>query len=96
MQNAFTKIQVIATSDHPLGLILENYSTTPVVNFISWNKAYSVFPFPTFIRHEGFYLKPRGDANERMINKYTVRGWELQKPLSPNNRGPKYPMQGFR
>ncbi|KAL8936155.1 MAG: hypothetical protein Q9211_004322 [Gyalolechia sp. 1 TL-2023] len=70
IQNTFAEIQVIATSGHPLGLILENYSTTVVVNFISWNKAFAVFPFSTFIQYECFNLKARNRANEWAMNKY--------------------------
>lgn len=87
----------MATSIRPVGMILENYGTTTVVNFISYNKAYSVFPLPTFIHHEGWYLKPRSEANERLMNKYASRGWTLRIPGSfKGNEVTNHPMQDLR
>ncbi|KAF1984300.1 hypothetical protein K402DRAFT_406259 [Aulographum hederae CBS 113979] len=48
------KVQLISAENHicPLLPVFCGYYTTAIVNFITWNAAYSVFPHATFVKHE--------------------------------------------
>lgn len=90
------KVQLIATPGPPVGAILRGYYMTAVVNFISWNKAYSIFPRATLLFHETVLLTKPGDYDEpqlsRNLAKYRQRGWRLRTESvisnSPYHRHP--------
>lgn len=102
IQGAFTKIRILGSTDHPIGLILENYSSSALINFITWNRAYSLFPNSTFIHHKGWWLRPRVDTNAAcMMNQDTGRGWEVHIsgvgfPHHYHNDTQNHPMQLLR
>ncbi|RYP32147.1 hypothetical protein DL767_005383 [Monosporascus sp. MG133] len=72
------KVQLVVTSGPPLQAILRGYYTTAVINFISWNKAYSIFPRATFLLHETVPLKPVSDFYGSSHVKWSKRGWRLR------------------
>ncbi|KAI0012491.1 hypothetical protein F4779DRAFT_614462 [Xylariaceae sp. FL0662B] len=83
-KNSKSKIQLVATSGPPLQAILRGYYTTAIVNFISWNKAYSVFPRATFIDHQTVPLKHIDEHKGELHQKYSRRGWRMRtEPVVP-------------
>lgn len=97
--NHHHKIQLITSSASPLELVLHFHSSC-VMNFITHNKAYSVFPRATFQDRQSliFARNQKLDLNAR--EKYENRGWrfikdiaaeERQKPFSPFVQGSRYP-----
>ncbi|KAI1084987.1 hypothetical protein F5B20DRAFT_122961 [Whalleya microplaca] len=77
-KNTTSKIQLIATSDSPLKAILTGNYTTALVNFISWNKAYAIFPRATFLSHETVPLKDVNEYFGALHAKYSQRGWRMR------------------
>ena len=69
----------------PLLTILKGFYTTVVVNIISWNKAYSVFPQPSFLYHKTYLLTPITDYFGKLLSKYGERGWAAQGILWPED-----------
>ncbi|KAI3336855.1 hypothetical protein HD806DRAFT_474993 [Xylariaceae sp. AK1471] len=72
------KVQLIATYGQPVRAILNRYYTSCIVNFISWNKAYCIFPRATLLFHETVSLMEPVDRNVELHNKYSRRGWRLR------------------
>ncbi|OTA84410.1 hypothetical protein M434DRAFT_36467 [Hypoxylon sp. CO27-5] len=77
-KSAKSKIQLTVTHCTPLLAILRTYYTTAVINFISWNKAYSLFPRATFLYHETMPLKPVNEHFGQLHTKYSERGWRMR------------------
>ena len=57
MANDEIEIELHVTICTPVESILQTYTTTEV-NFLSWNKAYSIYPLPTFIQYKSYLLQP--------------------------------------
>ncbi|KAL8992729.1 MAG: hypothetical protein Q9169_006881 [Polycauliona sp. 2 TL-2023] len=92
-----TELHVIATNETPMHAILNNFYTTVNLNFITWNKAYSVFPLTTFIHKRGHLLRHEIDAdNRRLVNKYKQRGWDIQGIIRPEDQRVNHPFQQHR
>jgi hypothetical protein len=68
--------------DIPVASILETFYTTALLNVITWNKAYAVFPQPTFLHHKTFLLKSLTDYYGPLLGKLTSRGWKTYPTLS--------------
>ncbi|KAL8850395.1 MAG: hypothetical protein Q9221_004627 [Calogaya cf. arnoldii] len=95
-QDHFTEIQVITAAEVPIHAILNSFYTTVVVNIISWNKAYSVYPMTTFIQKRGYLLQPLDDYSTSLVIKYTNRGWKIQETMWPEDERLNHPIQQFR
>lgn len=67
---------------------------TAVMNFISWDKAYAIFPVPTFVHRKTFLLRQDGD--KQGLRKYDKRGWKLQKLSILKDRVPSHTLQPLR
>jgi len=67
-----------------------------VVNIISWNKAISIFPLPSFIHHKTYLLKALDDGNVGRLTKYSDRGWRTQPVLWPEEATSSHPIQATR
>lgn len=82
------KIQLMLC-EYPLRFILEEFYTTALVNIITWNAAYAIYPRATFLKHETFPLKPMDDYFGKLHAKYSQRGWRTRTPSgwSPATRG---------
>ncbi|EPE34585.1 hypothetical protein GLAREA_10279 [Glarea lozoyensis ATCC 20868] len=70
------KVQIMSTRTLALEAIVANYYTTAVVNFITWNAAYCLFPDLTFIKRTTYSLKNTEERYNHQIAKYRDRGWE--------------------
>ncbi|KAI0486682.1 hypothetical protein F4859DRAFT_526926 [Xylaria cf. heliscus] len=73
-----TKVQLIVTENLPVKAILNGYYTSCIMNFISWNKAYCIFPRATLLFGETVTLKGPQDHNVELHKKYSRRGWRLR------------------
>ncbi|KAI1922088.1 hypothetical protein LOZ65_003594 [Ophidiomyces ophidiicola] len=69
-------IIVVEDHDDPVRFILGNFYGSAILNFITFSKAYSVFPENTFIQRDMCILKDRTLSREREITKYRRRGFE--------------------
>ncbi|KAL9580239.1 MAG: hypothetical protein Q9212_004611 [Teloschistes hypoglaucus] len=78
-----SQIQIVATAYVPIFAILMGFYSTLVVNVISWNKAYAIYPQSSFIHHKSYLLKKMDDYNGRSVAKYDARGWRSQDVLWP-------------
>jgi hypothetical protein len=77
-----TKIQIVSTRSTPVQAILHGFYTTAVVNFLSWNKAYSIFPDITFLHPRTTYPLKRIDRSyPPLLAKYEIRGWTMSDPI---------------
>lgn len=90
------RAQIIITSDLPLRAILCNFHSTVVVNFFAWNKAYAIFPLPTFVHHKGYLLKPLDNYLSALLEKYSRRGWRIQGGMWPEESRSNHPIQAHR
>ncbi|TVY87999.1 hypothetical protein LAWI1_G007080 [Lachnellula willkommii] len=81
------KIQLIATKSPPIEMILTTFYTTAVVNIVSWDCAYSIFPDVTFVKKKTYQLKPLSYYYSSLLEKYHRRGWTcLQVPRDDDRR----------
>ncbi|KAF9034346.1 hypothetical protein BJ165DRAFT_676617 [Panaeolus papilionaceus] len=80
------KIQIIACYNSPLRVIM-NFHSTCVMNFITHEKAYSLYPWGTFeerwslIHRRDNYHHPTPDV----IAKYARRGWAMLSRVPPHS-----------
>lgn len=63
------------------------------LNFISWNKAFSIFPLTTFIRQEAYC----SDGYLGSMHVYVQRmGWKTGSPILPRPQSRKHPVREER
>lgn len=79
------QIQLVSTPRQPILAILKGFYMTLVVNVISWNKAYALFPQPSFVYHKSYLLKDMNDYIGRLLAKYDERGWKCYDILWPED-----------
>jgi hypothetical protein len=60
--------------------------TTAVVNFITWNAAYSIFPDLTFIKRSTYQLVMPTPYFRKLVTKYGRRGWKTQETVRHEDR----------
>lgn len=96
MDSADLKVQIIITRHIPVQAILTGFYSSVVVNFFTWNKAYAIFPLPTFIHHKGYLLKPLSNHFSALLDKYSRRGWRFQEAMWPEEVSSNQPMQKTR
>ncbi|KAF7945325.1 hypothetical protein EAE96_010100 [Botrytis aclada] len=80
------QIQIIYTTSIPFQAIIQGAHTSLVMNIISWDFAYSLFPDMNFIKRTAYemnggdngYLQANAD-HEDTEAKYRRRGWEWEK-----------------
>jgi hypothetical protein len=70
----------------PLQYILRGFYTSAVLNFITWNAAYAIFPRSTFLKHETFPLQPLNHHFGALHSKYSKRGWRTVIPTTVYDR----------
>ncbi|MCJ1381787.1 hypothetical protein MMC17_004898 [Xylographa soralifera] len=87
------KIILRAKDDSPLQQILGKAYTTSLVNIISWNKAYSIFPLPTHVQHKTYLLTKMNDRSGILLSDQSQRGWDVQDVLWQEEESPRHPVQ---
>ena len=80
----------------PIQVILRSFYSTAVVNIFTWNKAYAIFPLPTFVHHKGYLLKPLDNYLSGPLEKYSRRGWRFQETMWPEDKSSNQPIQDTR
>jgi hypothetical protein len=80
----------------PIQAILENFYTTAVVNIVTWNKAYCLFPKETLLEKKTYFLKPMNDYFETLLRKYVRRGWVLEDIVRREDHTPNSSIQPVR
>jgi hypothetical protein len=80
------KVQIIGTITIPLEAIITSYYTTAVVNFITWNAAYSIFPDLTFIKRKTYQLTELNSYFGKQVAKYGRRGWKTLETVWDDDR----------
>jgi hypothetical protein len=67
--------------------IVDGFYTTALVNIITWNKAYAIFPEPTFLHHKTYLLTPLDDYYKPLLAKIEARGWPRHEILWEEQKG---------
>ncbi|KZT06562.1 uncharacterized protein LAESUDRAFT_700451 [Laetiporus sulphureus 93-53] len=79
------KVQLVIGSNSPMEIILSFHSTC-VMNVISYEKAYSLYPRATFKERRSLVCATDGPKQEPAIEKYSARGWQMLRKLSRKER----------
>ncbi|KAK6515803.1 hypothetical protein TWF281_004393 [Arthrobotrys megalospora] len=77
--NPNRKIQLISARVLPLNAILADYYATHIFNLITWNRAYSLFPYHTFGKNHAFYTHDLKGSARKGVEKYKGRGFEFKR-----------------
>ncbi|KAI0149469.1 hypothetical protein GGR57DRAFT_514875 [Xylariaceae sp. FL1272] len=78
------KVKVIATRSVPVLCILRSFFTTCIINIITWNKAFCVFPRATFLYHYTVAVQRLDSHFGSLHAKYSKRGWRMwTHPIRP-------------
>ncbi|CAA7267482.1 unnamed protein product [Cyclocybe aegerita] len=72
------KIQLMTTWHTPLECVL-NFHSTCVMNFITYDKAFSLYPQGTFNERRSLAYLPTIQGRKEVYEKYTDRGWKIVK-----------------
>ncbi|KAF2673679.1 hypothetical protein BT63DRAFT_476162 [Microthyrium microscopicum] len=88
------KIQVIAADGPPIRMILRSFYSTVVMNVITWNKAFALFPRTTFLQHDAYPLARLTDYYAQLHSKYTHRGWSSRTLPEEEDLSPE--LDGYR
>ncbi|KAK7983379.1 aldolase [Apiospora arundinis] len=89
--------RITRTSGPPVHAILTSSYTTASVNFVTWNKAYSIFPRQTLIDHYFAPLKPLDDGFGTHLKELVCQGWTARDIRWPDLDGAKArQLCGFR
>ncbi|KAF4480046.1 short-chain dehydrogenase reductase [Fusarium agapanthi] len=79
------QIHVTQTTGLPIETILTSSSTTAIVNVITWNKAYCIFPHQTLIKHEFYPLRPLDDDFGSELGEISLHGWTNRDIIWPDH-----------
>lgn len=78
-------IEVEATTKTPLATLLTSLDSSCQCNFITWNKAYSMFPKCTFNRHKTYdTLRPAPQRDWEESWQLSEMGWEKGTMPTPH------------
>ena len=91
-----TVIFLHITNCPPAQIILQTADTTAEVNIIGWNKAYSVFPLPTFIQHKSYMLQYCDAYAGKSVQKLCRNGWNVQGVMWPEEKRSNHPIRERR
>ncbi|EJF59016.1 hypothetical protein DICSQDRAFT_89976 [Dichomitus squalens LYAD-421 SS1] len=82
--NEILKVQIVVSRLSPLASILDFHSTC-VMNVITYNAAYSLYPHATFARREALIIHEdfHSTNSENALAKYSSRGWRMLARRSP-------------
>jgi hypothetical protein len=84
-----TEIRIACTHDTPLSSILRGFHTTALLNVMTWNMSYSLFPETAFLSPRETYplqemLYP--DKDQEFLAKYEKRGWCCPETIPSQGR----------
>ncbi|KAF8900276.1 hypothetical protein CPB84DRAFT_1815433 [Gymnopilus junonius] len=75
------KIQLITAFHSPLEVIL-NFHSTCVMNVITHDTAYSLYPIATFEQKRALVISTEGSKQDTARTKYSERGWDMVERLT--------------
>ncbi|KAF4336551.1 hypothetical protein FBEOM_9593 [Fusarium beomiforme] len=84
------QIRVTRTTGLPIETILTSSSTTAIINVITWNKAYCIFPHQTLIKHEFYPLRPLDDDFGSELSELSLQGWTARDIIWPDHVREKF------
>lgn len=76
-------IRIRRTIGPPIYTLLDSSYTTAIINIITWNKAYCVFPRQTIVQHKLFPFKHLNDDFGSALNLYSQQGWTTRDIIWP-------------
>lgn len=79
------KIQVISAQTSPMDIVLFFHSTC-VINVISFEKAYSLYPKATFDDSRALIIHSDGPSQVPALKKYAERGWKILDGISESEQ----------
>lgn len=82
------QIQILYTIGTPLKAILNGFRQTLVMNIISWNFAYSLFPDLNFIKRKTYGINGEDDVNHELDGEvnYERCGWKWEKAAAVDDK----------
>ncbi|KAI9646346.1 hypothetical protein NHQ30_005790 [Ciborinia camelliae] len=85
-----TVIRILYTNLSPILSGLHCLTETASANYITWNKAYSLFP-NSMLREESIWLGGRKVDYDQLVSKYQDKGWKviMPSPLEYDQESPK-------
>ena len=89
-------IDVNITRDLPVQFMFADVRTTAEANIISWNKAYSLFPQPTFIQRKSYLLGYCDSVTRSAMRKLSRNGWDVQGVMWPEEERSNHPIRERR
>ena len=90
------KIYLYVTDCPPAQSVLWDATHTAEVNFISWNKAYSIFALPTFIPNKSYLLQKFDDEIREATRDSSRLGWNVQGVMWPEEKRRNHPIRERR
>ncbi|KAI0765137.1 hypothetical protein C8Q74DRAFT_1286445 [Fomes fomentarius] len=76
------KIQIVVSRTSPVASVLDFHSTC-VMNIITYNAAYSLYPRATFLKREALEINKYNPRAVAALTKYSERGWRIMSNPSP-------------
>jgi len=73
------QIQVIASHHPPVENIINAFHSSIAINFLTWNKAYAVFPQSTFLHRHGVAVRRKDEFFESHAEKYKKRKYRISE-----------------
>ena len=67
-----------------------------MINVITWNKAYAIYPLQTFVRHKTYLTKQISEVYGKLLLKYAQRGWDTGDVLWPEECPSNHGLSGLR
>lgn len=83
------RIELFRNDRSAVGKIFNMASTTVELNFLSWNRAYSLFPYNTFVKKESFLLHNLPDVKQSHLQLLAKEGIKT-KSVSRDQRRVDY------
>lgn len=78
------QIRVKTTATFPIHALLQSSYTTAELNFISWNKMYSIFPQITIFNHKFYPLRRLDDDFGKLLSELSALGWTSRDLVWPD------------
>ncbi|KAJ7457385.1 hypothetical protein FB451DRAFT_593931 [Mycena latifolia] len=79
------KIQLIIATSTPMETII-SFHSTPVMNVLTHDKGYALYPWSTFVTGEALIIETAGAGQQMGRQKYIDRGWEMINSPSLNQK----------
>ncbi|KAK8869378.1 hypothetical protein PGQ11_007956 [Apiospora arundinis] len=78
------RLRFTRTRGAPIHHILTSSYTTACINVVTWNKAFSMFPLDTLIKHRFYPLKPFDDGFGSRLKELAHQGWTTRNIIWPD------------